>query len=256
MIKPLRIEINGLRNNFNNTMIYLCTHTDFNEYKKEGNYTIIATQELKNKYSFPVIVADNELRPMQFAYSEGFLIYDIWKKLKSNVKWIGINHYRRYFENVKDETTIPMPMNCNMHHQYASCHNIDDLEKCEEIIRKHFPEYSMDFNHINELYPCNMFIMERKDFDEYCKFIFGVLEIFNKENNLHSDEDVKNYVLKNKARYNKPIDVIYQSRLHGFLMERLGTIFFIKHFKGQNIAHRKINIIANKIRNYGSMMVK
>ena len=35
-------------------MIYLATHTDFNEYKKEGEYKIISVTELKNKYSFLV----------------------------------------------------------------------------------------------------------------------------------------------------------------------------------------------------------
>ena len=58
-------------------MIYLATHTDFNEYKKEGDYKIISVTELKNKYSFPVIVADNDLKPLYFAYSEGYLIKDV-----------------------------------------------------------------------------------------------------------------------------------------------------------------------------------
>lgn len=229
-------------------MIWICTHTDFNEYKTEGNYKIIAKEPLKGKYSFPVVVADNDIAPLQFAYSEGFLIRDIY--LKTDDEWVGINHYRRYFENPKEETTLPTPLRCNMHQQFASCHNINDLLQCEAIIDKYFPEYSTDYSKINDLYICNMFIMKREDFNKYVEFVFGVLDKFNELNNLHTDEDVYNYVLKNKAHYTHVIDVKYQARLQGFLMERLGTIFFTTYFKDKPVAYRTINIVARKIKNY------
>lgn len=231
-------------------MIYLATHTDFNEYKKEGDYKIISVTELKNKYSFPVIVADNDLKQLYFAYSEGYLIKDIY--LKTNDEWVGINHYRRYFENPKNETTLPTPIRCNMHQQFANCHNIEDLYKVEKIIDTYFPEYSMNYEKINELYPCNMFIMKREDFNEYYRFVFGVLEKFNEENNLHTNEDVYNYVKGNRMKYHshERLDIKYQSRLQGFLMERLGTIFFLQHFKDTPVAYRTINIVTNKIKNY------
>ena len=232
-------------------MIYIATHTDFNEYKKEGDYTIIAKEPLKKNYSFPVMVADNELSPMQFAYSEGFLITDIYHK--THDEWVGLNHYRRYFESPKETTILPTPMRVNMHQQFASCHNINDLIQCEKIIDEYFPDYSMDYAGINELYICNMFIMKREDFEKYYEFVFGVLQKFNEQNNLHTDEDVYNYVQNNhkKGLYgNKPIDVKYQARLQGFLMERLGTIFFVKYFKDKPIEYRTIHIVADKIRNY------
>lgn len=229
-------------------MIYICTHTDFNEYKKEGEYKIISVKKLEGEYSFPWIVANNDLKPMQFAYAEGYLIKDIY--LKTHDKWIGINHYRRYFDNPTHETILPLPIGFNMHEQYAGCHNINDLYKVEAIIDKYFPEYSMDYKNINLLYPCNMFVMRRDDFEEYCKFVFGVLEKFNEENNLKTDEDVYRYVEKNQAQYGKHVDIKYQSRLQGFLMERIGTIFFLKHFKDKPVSYRKINIVSNKIITY------
>ena len=235
-------------------MIYIATHTDFDEYiKNNDNYKIIAKEELKKDYTVPVIVADNDIAPMQFAYSEGFLIRDI--QLKTNDEWVGLNHYRRYFDNPQNETTIPTAMNVNMHQQYASCHNINDLLQCEDIINEYFPEYSLQFDRINQLYICNMFIMKREDFEEYCNFVFGVLEKFNDKNNLHTDEDVYNYVsnnAKNGLYGRKQIDTKYQARLHGFLMERLGTIFFIIHFinKGEKVTFKPIHMVGNRIRNY------
>ena len=96
-------------------MIYIATHTDFNEYKKEGEYTIISANELHKQYSFPWILADNDLKPLEFAYAEGYIINDIYKK--SHTEWVGLNHYRRYFDNPTNETTLPTPMYVNMHQQ-------------------------------------------------------------------------------------------------------------------------------------------
>lgn len=230
-------------------MIYICTHTDFEEYKKNGDYTIISSNELNNEYSFPVINADNELSDMQFGYAEGYMIYDIWKKHSLNQEWIGINHYRRYFDSPDDKTTIPAPILTNMHRQYAGCHNIEDLLKVESIIDRYYPDYHMDYANINVLYPCNMFIMRREDFNAYCEFVFGVLGKFNEDNNLHSDEDVLKYVTSNADKYSNR-DLKYQSRLQGFLMERIGTIFFLKHFKVTDVDNNPIHVVANKKRLY------
>lgn len=235
-------------------MNYICTHRDYKEWVSSGEYMIITSNKLtrENEYSFRVIHADNKLKHMQFAYAEGYMIYDIW--LKGNDDWVGINHYRRYLINPLKETTLVKPMYINMHSQYAECHNLSDLLKVEEIIDTYFPEYSMDYRNINVLYPCNMFILNRRDFNKYCEFVFGVLDKFNEKYHLHSDKDVQEYVGNNIAngyyRYNK--DVKYQSRLHGFLMERLGTIFFIKYIRENNpdtnkIVEKEILVVSAKI---------
>lgn len=227
-------------------MIYIATHTDFNEYKTEGEYTIISANELHKQYSFPWILADNELKPLEFAYAEGYIIKDIYEK--TNDEWVGLNHYRRYFDNPTNETTLPTPMYCNIHQQYAICHNIEDLIKCENIIDKYYPEYSMYYKKIDKLFPCNMFIMKREDFENYYNFVFGVLDIFNKENNLKTDSDIYNYVANNKDKYNRTtIDLKYQSRLQGFLMERLGTIFFLQYFKDKPVTYKEIKVVSNKL---------
>ena len=230
-------------------MTYICTHTDFNEYVKEGNFKIMATKKLNGSYSFPVLVADNDINPMAFAYSEGISIRDVY--LKTTDEWVGINHYRRYFNGKQtDETTLPIPLQCNMHRQFATYHNINDLYKVEAIIDKYYPEYSMKYDDINVLYTNNMFIMNRHDFNKYCEFVFGVLDKFNEENNLHSDADVEKYVIANQSQYRNIINVKYQSRLHGFLMERIGTIFFLTYFKNKQVTYKKIDVVSEKIKTY------
>ena len=173
------------------------------------------------------------------------MIYDIWKKYSLNHEWIGINHYRRYFDYVSDTTILPTPLSFNMNLQYKSCHNINDLLQIESIIDTYYPSYHLEYSSINIIYPCNMFVLSNSDFNAYCEFVFSVLDIFNKHNNLHSDNDNLSYVTNNAYMYlNK--DFKYQSRLQGFLMERIGTIFFINHFKDKPVYHQSINVVSSK----------
>ena len=211
--------------------IYITTHRDFNPNTNLlGNYKIITDNtDLKNTYPYPIIKADNELLPMKHAYSEGLMIYDIWKK-DNESEYITINHYRRYLDIQKyedvHENVLPIPYKFDMYSQYAGCHNIADLLECKSIIEKYYPEYNTT---VNGLYACNMAVLERDIFNEWCEFMFGVLEIFNERKHLYTDEDVKKYV----AQFTANID--YQSRLHAFLMERIGTIFFTNKFNNKPI---------------------
>ena len=56
---------------------------------------------------------------------------------------------------------------------------------------------------------------------------------FDKVNNIKTDEDIKNYILKNWDNVMKdvPLDINYQRRLHGFIIERLTMIFYYHTFK-------------------------
>lgn len=223
-------------------MNYICTHKDFEEYVTDGDYTIVSTTELMNTYHFPISIVDNDLKPLKQSYCEGYMIKDIYLNLykQPDVRWIGINHYRRYFDKPKNETTLPIPISTNLRQNYAGCHNIQDWLQVEKIIDEYYPEYSVrDYNNINLLFPANMFIMKKSDFINYYNFVFGVLKIFSIQNNLYTDEDVMKHVQDNKNLYYN-YDIDYQSRLHGFLMERLSTMFFLKQFKDKEVMLKPI----------------
>lgn len=218
-------------------MIYICTHKDFNEVNING--TILSKNELSNNYTQPVFIVDNGEMPN--ALCEGVQLK--WIEKNGKDEWIGLQQYRRYFVDIEEEKTIlPKPLQLNLQSQFAACHNIEDLFECEKIIDEKFPQYSIDYSKINIIYPHNMFVMKKKDFKKYCRFIFGVINEFCKRKNLHTDDDVVNYVTNNINKYNdRRID--YQSRLFGFLMERLSTIFYLSYFKDENITIKEVKMI-------------
>lgn len=55
------------------------------------------------------------------------------------------------------------------------------------------------------IYPCNMFIARKEIFDDYCKWLFGVLFRLEKEIEISKD--------------------LYQARVFGFLSERMLGIY-------------------------------
>lgn len=225
------------------TNFYICTHKDFEVPKElKGNYTIVTDgTDLQNKYDIPILKADNELLPLKHSYSEGYMIYDIWKK-DSESDFIGLNHYRRHLQiqEVEDnieENVLPVPMAFDMYLQYGQCHNIDDLLEVKAIIDKYYKDFNTN---VQGFLPCNISILDRATFNEWCDFLFGVLEIFNERKSLYTDEDVRFHCWKNGKKYLVPFNLDYQSRLHAFLMERITTIYLANKFNHKPIRYSQI----------------
>ena len=80
------------------------THKDFMNKRYNHIYHIVADdiKKLKNKYNLNIINAKNgKLYKMNRAYGEMsklYFIYQMYKEKKISSKYIGLNHYKRYFE--------------------------------------------------------------------------------------------------------------------------------------------------------------
>lgn len=216
-------------------MNFVATHKNFipPEFVKGDDWNILSKVQADHYYpcKFTTVIY-NEWTSLETAYNE---LYQ-WRYIYEHTRdeWIGLNQYRRYIEYTPDEIILPKPLYFNMNEQYKSCHNINDLLYCEQIISEYFPEYYMDYNKINYLYPSNIFQASREVFNKWFEFVGGVLNIFSDKKNLHNMEDVRSYVYDRISNYNdKRID--YQIRLHGFLAERLNTIFWIKYTEKHTI---------------------
>ena len=251
--KSNKIALNSTNSNFLN--LYIITHKDFNNYITNPNYKILCDDyyQLKNNYTLNVINTknNNELFEKRIGYSEGSKIYYIWKQYKNNLiksKYVGFNHYRRIFNfgnNIPNLDKIfkkydiilnrRFRSKLSLKKQYYKSHNEKDLNEILNIIKKKFPKYySIALKTIKskKFYICNIFIMKSEDFIEYGNFVFTILNEFDKKNNLISDENIKDYVLKNKKKKKrKKFKIEYQRRLQGFLLERISNIFYNYHFK-------------------------
>lgn len=96
---------------------------------------------------------------------------------------------------------------------FARDHYAHDLETTLEILREQFPQMEratrqVFFTRGAYLSWCNMFVMQREIFDEYCAFLFSVLFAAQK---------------RVSVEFYSP----YQARVFGFLAERLTNVFIV-----------------------------
>lgn len=125
-------------------------------------------------------------------------IYWTWKHFQElgEPEYIGHNHYRRFFmkEEFSDyenyDIIVSKPIfssdKYSLVWQYNFYHKIQDLQKCANVLRKHNDQFGNSFvEYMNEsgtnYAPCNMFIMKKELFFEWCEFVFPVMFDLMKE---------------------------------------------------------------------------
>lgn len=144
-------------------------------------------------------------------YCELTGLYWAWKNLPA--EYIGLCHYRRYFtrsnpcscskkkqviltkaewEELLNEHPIIVPdkrkyyIETNRSH-YNHSHYAKDLDMTEKIIQEKYPQYSESFSKVMErtwAHMFNMFVMRRDYFDEYCNWLFDVLQELEKRTDI------------------------------------------------------------------------
>ena len=230
--------------------IFIMAHKDFINYRYNSVYNIVVDNksQLKNKYNLNIIYAnEGKLYKMSRAYGEMskiYYIYQLYKQGNISSKYIGTNHYRRYFnftDNIPDLDEIfknfdvilnnPAFIPQGIRGAFCKSHICEIYDEMLDIIKEIKPEYyksALEISKSKKIYLCNIFIMKKKDFFKYCEFIFDILFELDKRNNFTSDNDVLEYT---KKYFNGSSKYYRQSRMQGFLAERISNIFYYKNFK-------------------------
>lgn len=236
-----------------NLDMYVLTDKDLKVVPNKSEYKVIL-----NDYN---IVADcpndvmavvgGRYHEMRDCYGDGVGLYFIWKNLILK-DYVGIVHCDKYFsffdkvpnynemkiEFERADAIFPKPLSVlNIRDHYKLFHNVDDLDEIGDIIKNNFDKYANFYDKTIEngnLLCHNMFIMKKEDFNEYCKFVFGVLDEYDKRHGFNCSNEVKKHVEDNKDKYLKhksPYDTVeYQMGIQGFLIEILTNIFVRKQF--------------------------
>lgn len=176
-------------------------------------------------------------------YCELTNIYWAWKNLK-NVDYIGLCHYRRFFNfknkgtSFNDYTPIksedfekldlstpdfnqifskydiilakPVVYSTSIYVDYCINHYSEDINILEKIVERNYPElrntmYNL-FHNTNKISHYNMFVMKWDAFDKYCNWLFEILKTAENEINITNYTD-------------------QQKRIWGFMAERLLLLY-------------------------------
>ena len=157
-------------------------------------------------------------------------LYWVWQNYDGPEKYIGINHYRRYFTNEEGEFLTEEEINgifasydmiasktedtkVSYFEVYKEAHNIEDLMAVGRSLEKLYPEYKKAFEQalsMSRIYSANLLVMERQQYNAYCKWMFEILFDASEE------IDVSGYDL-------------YHARVFGFLSEGMLTVWALHH---------------------------
>lgn len=253
---------------------------------KENIFFSIATHK---NYTFPdcsnyipihvgkeISTLDTELRGdnsgdnisyLNHYFCELTAVYWMWKNINSH--YYGLSHYRRYFraltkpiiingkeiadpnELVKSLATYEIVISKprfygieTIKSHYKNAHYASDLDRAESAIKNLCPEYLESFHKVmngRKLSLYNMFLMKKEHFHSYCEWIFPIL-----------------FKLKEEIPYLQYGP--YQSRVFGFLSERLLNVWVIKNIpkekvfyspivnlEGENLIKKAVGLINRKI---------
>ena len=161
-------------------------------------------------------------------YSELTALYWLWKNEKC--KWIGLCHYRRHFaitvaqldslinSPVDIVLTVPIINFPSVQDIYFRDHEKTDWQNMLEVLENMYPDYrnaAEKFFHGNYYCGYNMFIARKDIMDEYCAWLFPLLERIEEYHVSHADS--------------------YQRRYVGFLAERLFSLYFLGEIKSYRI---------------------
>ncbi len=173
----------------------------------------------------------NHLNPV---INECTALYWIWKH-EEDYDYIGLNHYRRYFESpmnpgvpLQKWEAYTMLKGCDVITAQAEVFEMSVKDKlgeqvCEEAFAAGINALYRIFDHRSEaernevnlfldsnvIYPCQMFIMRRELMDEYCNWLFPIL-----------------FELIEKVEIKDEWDA-YSKRIIGFIAERLFTVWLL-----------------------------
>ena len=192
--------------------ILVCCHKP-GEWLSDDVYMPIQCGKAISKYDLGIQGDDtgDNISAKNPYYCELTALYWAWKNLK-NIDYIGLCHYRRYFDfsfrpfiqketkNITEsqlranldclkidksienyDVILPTsnPWRTNLFERHAI--NLDWMDLCvmEEIILKLYPDYKKSlesvFYHKQSVPQRNMFIMKRNIFEQYCEFLFKIL---------------------------------------------------------------------------------
>ncbi|MCF0228504.1 MAG: DUF4422 domain-containing protein [Parasporobacterium sp.] len=197
-------------------------------------------------------------------YCELTALYWGWKNLDCD--YMGLVHYRRHFmkepcrfswekildredaENIfRSGIDVILPGKRHyiietLYSHYKHSHHPEDLQTAEYVISRDFPEYREDFLNVMKSRSAHMFnmcIMKKEILDQYCRWLFEVLEKIEEQLDISSYSD-------------------FDKRVFGRISELLMDVWIrknkikyaelsVRNTEGEHLASKAANVVKRKL---------
>ena len=248
-----------------NSKLIIATHKEYT-FPKDNLYIPIHVGKALSKNDFGYLGDDTKesISEKNRSFCELTALYWAWKnKFFKDDEFCGLVHYRRYFagsqafgkfsilsteeiEHILSIYDVIIPKKRNYYIEtiqshYENAHYKKDLDTLKDVLKELSPDYLDAFEKVmsqRSLHIFNMFVMRRELFNAYCSWLFPAL--FELERRV----DISDYDH-------------YQSRIFGFLGERLFNVWLAKNelkikevkiinIEGENLFTKAINMLKRK----------
>ena len=122
------------------------------------------------------------------------------------------------------------------------CHPQIDVNAFESIVYDKAPSYASTFNEIfnngHTLFFSSSYVTTWDLFDNYCSFMFPILDEYFNRFGFINKERLKGYVSRKMTHEMKVKPVEYHMLIGGFLQERLFTAWVLKNFSQDQIYYQ------------------
>ena len=256
------------------TEIYVITHKRFQPLAKDSCYKPLHVGLApKGDESYQSDNTGDNISAKNPNYCELTGMYWIWKNTNPDI--VGIEHYRRYFvtlsgylrkfilggnsgfltekqirkDLVKHDAIvgkdgyIPFSKK-NLVEGYDSSHHVKDILETLKIIKEKYPDYTQTVDDVfskRAFQPANMIICKKELFDDYCTWLFSILEELEKR------IDISDYTA-------------YQKRVYGFIAERIFRVYLLQNklkLKKRHIINTEdgnaFKILAKELKRFNSI---
>ncbi len=229
--------------------IFINTHVDYDfKVKNKKYYKVVCNTDSEITTDLDILRANdkNDKLKIYNILSDDFThIYWLHNNVRVKSKYIGFCMYRKYFEwfdNIpadlnklfKDHDIIHFcSVRDNGFRQYKRAHNEFDIISLLSCVHKLYPDYDetiKKFFNNSDLYFAQLMIIPSRDFDKLYNFVFNTIKYFCDINNFKSKDDIVKHIdeeFETSNKYTKNM----QSRLIGYLCERLVCLFIMKNYK-------------------------
>lgn len=240
-----------------NIKIYVSCHKPCFVPKHQLLYPIQVGTSIKGE-EFENMLHDNKdenISKENGFYSELTAQYWAWKNQEAD--YYGFFHYRRYLsfkrlnklcifksnpnseflekygydvENMNEiiskyDIIVPKPINMyqTVRQQYINSkeHSDYELDRVFEIMYEIYPDMKnigKSYLEFTEMYFCNMYIMKKEIFIEYCQWLFSILQ-----------------------KYDEVVGTERKARIDGYLSERLFGVYFLWLKEKKNIKYLELS---------------
>ncbi len=177
-------------------------------------------------------------------------IYWAWKHYLEigDPDYIGFNHYRRFFDldDLKDRDgydivcaeRLVFPQ--TVYGAYKIYHKAEDMNLAASVIKTADPEFWVDFHNAisgNTLFSCNMFLMKRELFFEYCETVFPLVSRIAASIDLNGRDNYQKRAVCFLAERMTSAWIEGQALNHGKRIKQV-PIVYRKEFKDNNLNER------------------